>query len=115
MTELVTPVTPVTPVVHTIDTQIRSALNDLSAYLTDPDDRFDVGQTLANIVSLIKVHPQQADILMPEDIGTMVASLRQRYGIVIVKTESKSRKTKSKVKDSGITIDFLNELGFDKL
>ena len=98
-----------------VEQQIHSAVNSLAQFLATPDDKFDVRQTLSNIMALIRVHPQQSAILSAEDIGTMVASLRERYGIAIVKAEKKGA-GKSKAKKEQLDLgDLLNDTGFDKL
>lgn len=65
--------------------QCRAMVEQLEQFLRSPADTFDVGQTLAQIRTLIDAHPFLADWLRPEDIGTMVAALRNHYNVQSIK------------------------------
>lgn len=67
-----------------------------------------VGSALANLVNHIKKYDFLAGLLAPEDMGLMVAALRDNYGVVIQKKEGRANKRASSKKEVD---DLAAELG----
>lgn len=79
----------------------------LSNHLTENTEM--IGFALRRIMVDLKLHPELAEFLLPEDMGNMVRGLRLSYGNALKVKESKSRK-KKKSDDGGIGLVDLADL-----
>jgi hypothetical protein len=62
------------------------------------------------VMDHIRAHPQLADILHPDDIGTMVNALRESYGVAITRKGNKREKKAAGKADVHEAMDFLTNV-----
>lgn len=79
------------PVAYTPEqaTALQSSINTLANSLDHPDI---VGQAVAHILQSTREVPELADLLSYEDLGLMVAGLRESYGKTITEKQTRSKK-----------------------
>ncbi len=69
-----------------------------------------VSDALKNILTNLKKHTFLNDLLLPEDCGLMVASLRESYGVTIAKKQTKKTKRDTTAQDVDQVLDQLADV-----
>lgn len=75
-------------------------------------DKEFVTDAISFIMKSLRQHDFLKDIMKPQDIGLMVRGLRESYGVVIKKKETRAKKVTEKQQKESELLDKLSELDF---
>lgn len=92
--------------------KFRTALDLLA---DNVEDKEIVGDCVRNVLGMLKEHEFLEKILKPEDCGMMIRGLREGYGVVIQKKQTKQRKKTASAAEVDKVLEDLADLDIGDL